>query len=482
MMGLLYIDKLKYSNLFEYLTTNQIDFEVVKSGIKKHISRKIGKETSKFYYSQNPGKENAVKLLDHELGLISIIKRDALARYKKKPEPFKNRIGRNLYIGYKMRDGIEAETEDIWEVDINMAYPTTALRLGVMSDANYAKFSEIETNPTHIKRKNDIRRQFPQDGAQFFTKIDGVEVCLKYSKKCRLVALGTLAQKKEIEHYRAGKFSHKDTDYCEESANIFFSCAWEVGKSMYDIAEKTAGVYFWWVDAIFCSGAAVDDVVRQMKERGYTCKVKQLKFLKWDGRKMQAHIVKDDSGEFQPYFFARISRLSHHKTIMQKETELSSIIASYLGYMNDSDKIKKKVLEKIQMEWGQSATVEQMIFTEMKEALGITSPSDLNMKVLLYNLKARGLCYKDFVQIRTITKNITKDTYLEELFNDGDTLVTMRMLVEAFKVDKEYINGAKTPVYRPHPTIPGFQIVEQDIDYHTLNSIETNDIDLNNFF
>jgi hypothetical protein len=432
-MGVTYQKNNDYNNFKELLIKNKSDFKEVRTSNKKYISYK----KSKFYLSDNPVKDMSTKLLNHELGVIRNVKDEVYKNYLNNRYNLKDRIDEKLYIGCRFNLFEDFQSDDIYEIDITAAYPTTAKRLGFISEKNFDKFFEPETNASHIARKFDIRKRFNDNS--YFSE----GVCLKYSKKCRLISLGTLAAKKEIDVYVEGKKVDTYLDYDKEKANLFYNCAYETGLVMMDITNKYEDVYFWWVDAIFCKSSVVDSIVDDMNKLGYKVKVKKLHSIEYRHRNFRVDICKNNVYDNHPYFFSIANDIEHIKHIKSTEKNALELIEWYEDYMNQPIMTQSKIVKKCKELYGENATIEKVIFTDLCSYLKIDTPNDLNLKYLMRLLKERGLSYSDFIQIRSITQNVARSKYLNDVFGCSDRyaadVLTLNVVIRAFNPVEKYV-------------------------------------------
>jgi hypothetical protein len=428
-MGLTYLNEKSFVSMKSFFIDEKRDFEEVRTSNSRFLQ--IGK--SKYYLSSNVKKDSATQLKLHELKLLQDVKKEMLSNYEK-VGPFQDVRDMKLYIGSKMDLDKSFDTEDIWEVDMTAAYPTQAKILGLISQDSFDKFFEVESDRMHVQRKRKIREKY-SDGSYF-----SGGGCLRYSKKCRLISLGSLATKKEITYYKSGLYSHEETIYDGEQANIFYTLAFEVGRTMMDIAKDIEGVYFWWVDAIFCTGKAKDKVVDSLQSKGYGVKVNKLECISFDSRSKKAEIVKDNTGEIHPYFFSSRISLDSHTRIMKTSDDVDSLIEWYKQYLDFPTLSRKRIRDYVLEKYGE-VTVEKVIFTELCDNLRITDPNELNTRYLIKILRERGLCMSDFIQIRSISKRMCKLSILDEMFGDDEgvyDLLTVNSIVRAYLPNLDY--------------------------------------------
>ena len=456
-MGITYLKTKDYDSNKKLFISQKHDFKEVRTSNRKFME--VGK--TKFYISDDPARDMATKLLNHELGMIKNIKDYAIKKYMENRYQYKERIDEKLYIGCCFDLFEDFYSDDIWEIDITSAYPATAVRLGLMTNENLEKFFIPEDSLSHISRKHNIRKVYKDNS--YFSE----GVCLKYSKKCRLISLGSLATKKEIDYYVKGELNNTEIIYDREIANLFYVCAYECGKVMLDISDKIEGVYFWWVDAIFCKEEAKDKVINELNNAGYKVKAKKLVSINYHRKQKQAVVAKKEKTDLHPYFFSLNVDINHIKNILSVENDAEAMLDWYKDYIEFPELAQKKVLDKTRIIYGEDATIEKVIFTDLCNILKIDTPSDLNLKYLMKILNDRGLTYSDFIQIRSITTNVVRSSQLDSIFSNIDKysadVIALNVCIRAFNPNVEYRNDidiidedhrlvglSKTTIYKYH--------------------------------
>jgi len=432
-MGLTYLKKSDYNKHKDMFIKQKLNFNEIRTSNRRFLQL----DKTKFYLSNNPVLDMQTKLLNHELGMIKNIKDYAIKKYLENRYSYKDRIDEKLYIGSNFDLFENFESDDIYEIDITAAYPTTAKLMGLMSENNFDKFFEKETNVAHIARKFNIRKVH-KDNSYF-----SGDIVLKYSKKCRLISLGSLATKKEIDIYNSGELVQTDYKYDREIANIFYSIAYETGKKMFEITEKYSNVYFWWVDAIFCKEIVKDEIVDEFKKLGYNVKVKKCCKINFNRVNKQVNVYKNNLKDIHPYFFALNTDVEHIKDLISTENDALSMLDWYSNFLKYDNFALSKIINKAKELHGEKTTIEKVIFTDLCNNLKIETPNDMNLKYLMRVLKNRGLSYQDFIQIRSITTNAIRSSELDSIFNNDNVdynadLVTLNVCLRAFNPLVEY--------------------------------------------
>jgi len=432
-MGLSYLKKKDYDSMKNLFIRNMLDFKEVRTSNKRFLQY----NKTKYYLSDNPRRDMATKLLNHELGIIRNVKDEVVSNYMKERYKYKDVVDQNIYIGSNFDLFENIESDDIYEIDITAAYPSTAVKLGLLSQKTFDRFFQEENSTVHIARKLDIRKRY-NDGSYF-----SGDICLKYSKKCRLISLGTLATKKEIDIFIGGVFIETIFDYNREIANLFYTCSFEVGKLMMDITKTINGVYFYWVDAIFCKSSSVEAVSLRLINEGYKIKVKKL--VKLDYRKDYKRMIisKNSLEDVHPYFFNLFTDVERVQKILDVEQDVEAMLEWYKKFIDSPEYARKKIVDTAKRQYGEDCTIEKIIFTDICDILDIASPQDLNLRYLTKVLNDRGLTYSDFIQIRSITMSVVSSMELEEIFGHREDrtiadLVSVNVIIRAFDKQKKY--------------------------------------------
>jgi hypothetical protein len=475
-MGITYLKKIDYDNNKKLFISNRYDFKEVRTSNRRFME--VGK--TKFYISDNPARDMACKLLHHELGMIKNVKDYAISKYMENRYQYRDRVDEKLYVGCCFDQFEDFSSDDVWEIDITSAYPSTALRLGLLSEHNYNKLFETETNTAHISRKMQIKKIYGD--TSYFS--DGN--ILKYSKKCRLISLGSLATKKEIDNYENGELKNTELVYDREIANLFYVCAYECGKTMLEISNEVDGVYFWWVDAIFCKEKSKDEVINRLIDKGYRVKAKKLCKINYHSRLHQAVVSKKDKTDMHPYFFSMNVDIEHIKNIIDSEKDAEAMLEWYKQYIDFPELAQQKILDKTKSIYGKNATVEQVIFTDLCNILHIDTPEDLNLKYLMKILNDRGLTYSDFIQIRSITTNVTRSMDMDRIFGYaeeryGADVIALNVCLRAFNPYEEYKSDIEQKEEQnKHVGLSKTTIYKQYKLNRLDNDLDDDDYELNN--
>lgn len=435
-MGLSYLRKKDYDAMKSLFIRNKMDFKEVRTSNRRYIHCK----KTKFYLSDNPKKDMATKLLNHELGIIRNVKEEVVSNYMKNRYQFKDCVNMNMYIGSKFDLFENFETDDIYEIDITAAYPSTAVKLGLLSQKTFDRFFQEETSTTHVARKMDIRKQY-KDNSYF-----SGDVCLKYSKKCRLISLGTLATKKEIDVYVAGVMVETVFEYDREIANLFYVCSFEVSKLMLQITQQVEGVYFYWVDAIFCKSSSVEEVSLRLINEGYKIKVKKLVKADYDRHTKKLSISKNSLTDVHPYFFNLGCDIERMEAILSTEKDVEEMLNWYKDFIDYPELARERIVNKAKTMYGPECTVEKIIFTDLCDIIGIDSPQDLNLRYLTKVLNDRGLSHSDFIQIRNITTSVVSSMHLEDVFGHREDrnaadLISINVVIRSFSKTDNYVDN-----------------------------------------
>lgn len=128
--------------------------------------------------------------------------------------------------------------EEIFEIDINAAYPTAARNMGIITGDTYNKLMSE-----------------------------------KVSKKVRLIAIGSLASRKKITKYEKGQQVGEPDKPKNPTRKLFFHISKTIGQHMFNVMQQVPECLFYWVDAIFCPASKVNTVLSLLP---YECKVKKI--------------------------------------------------------------------------------------------------------------------------------------------------------------------------------------------------------------
>jgi len=202
-------------------------------------------------------------LLPYELRFIQSVKKYSEKLNIELPDFIASRI--EYFSTGNIRNGVYY---DVCEVDINSAYWEAAAKNNFIS------------NDIYLKGVN----KFPGQKD-------------KISKKCRLIALGSLATVKTIVDFDGSDYKYVSTKKNNKTRKYFFKCALDISKVMKDAINESGGsVLFHWCDAIFIHANYVDSVMSFFNERGYSVKVKKLNCIHVKGSKMTvSEIVKSEN-------------------------------------------------------------------------------------------------------------------------------------------------------------------------------------------
>jgi hypothetical protein len=444
MEQMIYQKKRSYEKTKNSLQKLGAEFQEVRTSTAKYLVSNAGKKKMKVYLSDNPRRANACALKNHELGLIGQVKREMKKNYYSNDKGWLlDRVDSKMYVGVVFDLGEELSSDDIVEIDVNTAFQKAAYNLGLLSKKTFDRFFEVEDKPSQVMRKKGLLAKYG-DSSYF----SGGQ-CLKYSKKCRLISSGSLASKKHITEYKGFDIVREYTEYNREEANLFFASGYEVGKMMFDIAREVEGVYFWWVDAIFCKKSSASKVMEMMKGKGYDCKVKKKLAIEFDRSTNRVEVV-DESGESKPYFFSYAVTLQKHIEILETEEEAKAMLDKYKEFIElkeqDQAKVRARFLKKV------GKDIEQAIMDDICKSFDIVSPNDMNTKWLAHQLKIRGLSVQDFIRVKSITMNVFRESSLDHIFGVKEfaDLVTLEVVTKSFDVKKEYTTGLLEEEYVNH--------------------------------
>lgn len=115
----------------------------------------------------------------------------------------------------------------------------------------------------------------------------------RISKRTRLIALGSLARRKEVITYRP-PYDDPEISMDIPQTNVFWdNIVYEFGSEMDRVFWKYPGkIMGYWVDAVFCQGAVAALVRKEFRDAGYPVTIERLEQVeivpyKHDDRKLQ---------------------------------------------------------------------------------------------------------------------------------------------------------------------------------------------------
>lgn len=381
------------------------------------------------YYLEH-SKEELFKMGMNEIAIMSQVKKECSKALKNGVSaPFNKNKSNYMAYSDKIEQGLVYG--DVVQIDINSAYLTAAKNRGFISEKTYNKFFEIEDNKKRIAKKSSLCEQHVK---QYITK-DG-EI-LKYSKKCRLISLGRLAQQKtvlkykgfkgkeisfcpktnkfntSIEYYEGGKSKLvEEVDmYNESEANIFFTCSYDVDKCLMDCME-IEGVFFYWVDAVFCHKDVVEKVVKVIENHCFCWKKKEHDFLT-----LRDDFIFVDAKKYSFSKYKRIDKISRHRDL-EKEFKKSMKLYNELKSMS-----LEKQLSSVSNVMGCSISdleyfckntgytpIEYLTFLDLCEILEIERTDDFNTFYLCRKLNELDMNIKHFIRVLDVqVSEVKKD-------------------------------------------------------------------------
>lgn len=366
------------------------------------------------YFLEKNGDDS--ELSKYELSLISILDKEVskkIAQNNANIEP----LARQLTNWCLMRGSLEKEYRNVYQIDIDSAFLTAAKNKKFISQKTFESFFQSEKSDKEILLKQNIDDYCDKSTGEI----------LRVSKKCRLIALGRLAQNGTEHFYKYDKKAKKTviestTDlYNETRASVFFTSAYEVDKVLLKCLKN--GGLFYWVDAVFCQEKDLEKITSIIKQHGFNFKIKEHEILIRNNYDLY---VSDFSKEkFKRYSFnkkktlelALLSQSTQKEVeerlrklaLLENKTEQEQFI-ELSKYLECSVNSAKRFCTKT----GFSPT-QYIIFNEAKEKLGISSIDEMNVNVLSYTLKKLGLNISDYIK----TFNIVSEEFE---FNDFDTI------------------------------------------------------------
>ena len=462
----------KYQEKKEKLRDFRLNFKEVETSTRSYLQIKSNR-----YYLENKG-ENRSELSMVELGLINQISR-AIKRAVDRLEPLPDIEGLPNYCMYNFEN--DFETDNIYEVDIKAAYPTAAKNRNLLPSHLYDKFFmlENEEKAEAYKMPLDCENSDTCEGCktgahiphqhknQYICKDTGA--ALKYSKQCRLISLGVLAQRKKVVEYSAEwvetieyknkrvhttAHSYKRSEpvkeyeeYNQNYANAFFRFALDIDDLMINCFKDIEGVYFSWTDAIFCTKEAAQKVADYLENRGYDSRITKHDFLTYTKKENEVLLAKKDKSNVSPYKFNKgkhinnICVLEDTAKLVKKEIgKHKKAIKAYdrLGVEAENEAISKvleisvKQLKSRLKKSGYKRALDYALFYSAKQILNINSLKQFNMDYFVKILNLNGLNHSDFVKVKkTFDSEVKYKDCTLEFFTSAATFI------EAYQDSKE---------------------------------------------
>lgn len=202
----------------------------------------VGKSSRRSYC----GKEKEKPLPMGQMWLFKRVKSEALQVVDNYPEIGSSEV---KYCIYNKSLTEWKGQEEIYEIDINAAYPTAAQNMGIITGDTYKKLMSKAV-----------------------------------SKKVRLIAIGSLASRKKITKYEKGQQVGEPETPKNPTRKLFFHISKTIGQHMFEVMQHVPECLFYWVDAIFCPASKVEKVLSLLP---YECKV--MKINKVSCKKITLH-------------------------------------------------------------------------------------------------------------------------------------------------------------------------------------------------
>lgn len=422
-----------FLNINEY-EARKAKFISLRTNFKEEITTKrrclVSKAGTRYYLEHS--REELFKMGMHEVSIMSQVKREASRALKNGVSaPFNKNKSNYMAYSDKIEQGLTYG--EIIQVDINSAYLTAARNRGFISEKTFNKFFEIEENEKRIAKKSSLPKEHIK---QYITKDGGI---LKYSKKCRLISLGRLAQQKTVLHYKGYKdkkvsfceerfrfntdIEHNESGkselvdevdmYNEEEANVFFTCSYDVDKCLMDCMD-IEGVFFYWVDAVFCHKDSFEEVVKVIEKHLFKWKKKEHDFLTLRDN----FIFVNNEEKAKKYSFSKYKRIDNvcrhldlekkfNETMnLYKELENTDIETQYAKVKNVIGCTRKELVYFCKNTG--YTPVEYLTFLDLCDILEIESTEDFNIFFLCRKLNELNMNIKHFLRVLDIEVNEVK--------------------------------------------------------------------------
>ena len=375
-----------YKKFFEMLVLTEQNFLEIETRKTKYIKQ----NKTKFYSDPN---QPALNIFDlgiisktvkeirkniHSSNLENNIRKDYFQAIR---EPFI--YEHHIFEGYiKKNNVIECEAV---QIDLNAAYLTAVKNRKLISDKTYNDFF-ILADEKNIKKLSKNRRNIGHN-----------KEVLKYSKDSRLVAVGTLAQDKKVTEYINGKKEKVYREYNETEANVFWTAAADVGKTMIKVLNACNG-FFCWVDAVFIPKSEFNKAAEILKESGYNFHTKDI-YIYQNGNNFKS--IEQDTGEVKEYNVPS-GKISTVIEELNSDIFITDILEEYQSIVKNSDIKKKKVNE--------------ALLKVLKSNYNLDD--ELTLLYLSEKCKKIGLVLQDIVKIQiTIEETYRDSIFQSEILN-----------------------------------------------------------------
>lgn len=414
-------------SLFESLKKTRQTFQEVETKKKRYLI--WNKE--KFYNDPNP-----VRLNLQDLGIMQAAKKEIIKNLAGQHLP--PNLNKDFFIGVNKPfqyfytytadaifggNGPKFEQErrpatfegEALQIDLNAAYLTAVKNRGLLSEKTYKKFFEEETNEKRLLKKKDSSRHRGHNGE-----------ILKYSKDCRLITVGTLAQDKKIIPYIKGVAGQQIRDYSELHANVFFTAAADVGRLMCDILQQTNG-FFYWVDAILIRPEAEQKAIELIKAAGYNFHKKRM-ILKQEGGKFES--IDTETGEIKNYFVPN-GRTLDNLLLFNSEQFAADIMQEYKTIIEKAGPVRKEEARKkisfvLQNHYNINSNIDFMYLTDQAQKIGLNLGEILKIQDIIQE-DTRDPIFDEVIQtiiiekIRKVTEEAPRPAPFQEM-PDGGTI------------------------------------------------------------
>lgn len=179
----------------------------------------------------------------------------------------KNDFGKNgqskiKYFDYMIPKSTVKYSSDLYEVDVNQAYWSTALKLGMINSELYEKG-------------------------------------LKIQKKTRLAALGSLAKRTKVYEFDGTTMKFKNEIINDHTEHLWFKICQHLGNAMFKAKQSAKSNFiFYWVDGIYVRGLdAVVSVQDTLEKLGYEHKVREVSSIEVSKVKKELIVIDEIDGK-----------------------------------------------------------------------------------------------------------------------------------------------------------------------------------------
>jgi hypothetical protein len=394
-----YLDFDTFENDILFLKNLKEDFEIVTTSNTKYYSYKKMK-----YFFDPDGSKQAEALTKSELLNLHWFKKTV--DKEQKENPIKGKVYPHhinyILVNFDKTQNTDIETEDIFEIDVSSAYLNLAYQHGFINKKYYDLFY-------------DARKPF------------------------RLLALGSLATKRTTQHYKKGKLVKSETVQNEETAQVFYQTAFLLSQIMTEILKEVKGIYFYWVDAFFCTKDALKEIQERLEQKGLGYKIDKHKRIKKQGNRIEVKYTKEmqkkKKKKFKYYHFSAKNTLHTGARIARELIELDKVTRQHL-------KARSKLVDDTEnVFWDVERDI---LISNIAQVFGSAEITKYTRESILDTFNKYGLDYTDYLRTeeryKETHKELTKCKLQSELKSDEERIIFYSYVsntIKAFSPDDE---------------------------------------------